>query len=428
MGASPSLLAQLRAALVNRERDLVRFAQRLVQTPSFSGQEEAVAHLVVQEMTALGYDDVTVDEAGNVVGVIRGAGTGTGTGTETGTGTGTGTGKRLLFNTHLDHTVLNGRREQWPYPPFAGAIAGGKLHGLGACDIKGPLAAQVYGGALLRAAGVRLGGDLYVTAVVAEEGANYGIEHLMAWLPPMNWAVVGEPSGLDVAIGHRGTFSLRVEVLGKTCHYSAPWRGTSALLVAADLLAEMRRMEADLPADPLLGRASLAAVNLACEPGGGGNLPDVCRLTLNRRTVPGESVDGIVKDLEARFQRIVAGFADASVTVAPIARASTAYTGRTFQEPLVAFKEPWILEEDHPLVMAGMQAVLGVTGRTPRTVCWAFGTHAAHLVKRCGVPTIGLAPGREEDAHTPNDHVPLADLADAAVINAALAAALLGTG
>ena len=130
-------------------------------------------------------------------------------------------------------------------------------------------------------------GDLFVTAVVAEEGANYGIEHLMTWLPPMDWAVVGEPSGLDVAIGHRGTFSLRLEVLGKTCHYSAPWRGTSALLVAADLLAEMARMADELPSHPRLGRASMAAVNLTCEPGGGGNLPDVCRLTLNRRTVPG---------------------------------------------------------------------------------------------------------------------------------------------
>jgi putative selenium metabolism hydrolase len=410
------ILERLQAVLRPRERDLVRFAQRLVQTPSFSGQEEIAARLVVQEMTALGYDAVTVDEAGNVAGVIRG----------TGTGTGTGTGKRLLFNTHLDHTVVNGRKDQWPYPPFAGAIADGKLYGLGACDIKGPMAAQVYAGALLRDSGLRLDGDLYVTAVVAEEGANYGIEHLMGGLPPITWAVVGEPSNLDVAIGHRGTFSLRVEVLGKTCHYSAPWRGTSALLVATDLLAETRRMEGELPSHPRLGRASMAAVNLTCEPGGGGNLPDVCRLTLNRRTVPGESVDGIVKDLEARFQRIVAGYTDASVTVAPIARTSTAYTGRSFHEPVVAFKEPWLLPEDHPLVRAGLAAVQSVAGRRGQTICWAFGTHAAHLVNRSGVPTIGLGPGREEDAHTPNDHVVLADLADAAVISARLAADLLG--
>src|SRR5574341_861578 len=119
-----SLLPQLQAALAPRERDLVRFAQRLLQTPSFTGQEEAVARLMVQEMTALGYDAVTVDEVGNVVGVIRGA------------GTGTEKTKRLLFNTHLDHTVLSGRKDQWRYPPFAGSVADGKLHGLGACDIK----------------------------------------------------------------------------------------------------------------------------------------------------------------------------------------------------------------------------------------------------------------------------------------------------
>jgi len=414
------LVPPLRAALAARERDLIRFAQRLVQTPSFSGQEEAVARLVVQEMTALGYDDVTVDGAGNVVGIIRGSGTGTGTGTGT-------ERKRLLFNTHLDHTVLSGRKDQWPYPPFAGAVADGKLHGLGACDIKGPLAAQVHAGALLKAAGVRLRGDLYVTAVVAEEGANYGIEHLMAGLPPMDWAVLGEPSGLDVAIGHRGTFSLRVEVLGKTCHYSAPWRGTSALVVAAELIVEMQRMESELPGHPRLGRASMAAVNLTCEPGGGGNLPDVCRLTMNRRTVPGENVDGIVKDLEGRFRRVAARHPDASVSVGPVARTSTAYTGRSFHEPLVGFKEPWFLAEDHPLVRAATSTVQRVTGRAPKAFTWAFGTHAAHLVTKCGVPTIGLAPGREEDAHTPHDQVALADLGEAAVISAALAADLLGT-
>ncbi len=76
---------------------------------------------------------------------------------------------------------------------------------------------------------------------------------------------------------------------------------------------------------------------------------------------------------------------------------------------------------------AGKAAVHQVIGRTPRAFCWAFGTHAAHLVTRCGLPTIGLGPGREEDAHTPGDHVPLTALADAVLIYAALAADLLST-
>src|ERR671932_1682189 len=116
---------------------LVDFAQRLIRTPSLPGQEGDAARLVRSEMQSLGYDDTWIDEVGNVVGVIRG----------------TGGGKSLMFNTHIDHVDV-GDVSGWPFPPYEGKIADGVLWGRGAVDIKGPTAAQVYGVALLKQAGV----------------------------------------------------------------------------------------------------------------------------------------------------------------------------------------------------------------------------------------------------------------------------------
>src|SRR3954447_1619882 len=139
------------------ESALVAFAQRLIQTPSLPGEEGDAARLVRSEMQSLGYDDTWIDDVGNVVGLIRGG----------------GGGRSLMFNTHLDH-VDAGDVRGWRFPPYEGKISDGVLWGRGAVDIKGPTAAQVYGAALLKSAGIAVPGDLYVVGAVQEEVGGLG--------------------------------------------------------------------------------------------------------------------------------------------------------------------------------------------------------------------------------------------------------------
>jgi succinyl-diaminopimelate desuccinylase len=161
------------------------FAQDLIRIPSLPGQEAEVAARVRAELERLGFDEVTVDEVGNVIGVIRG----------------TADGPRVMLSSHLD-VVAPGDAEGWEHPPFSGAVQGGFLHGRGAMDIKGPLAIQTYAAAALKG---RARGDVIVAHTVLEERGGLGMQHLLASRSVEPDAVViGESTHGDICIGHRG--------------------------------------------------------------------------------------------------------------------------------------------------------------------------------------------------------------------------------
>src|SRR5688572_25893101 len=127
----------------------LEFARELIRIPSLPGHEAEVAARVRDELVRLGFEDVVVDDVGNVIGVIRGR----------------PDGPRVMLSSHLD-IVAPGEADGWEHPPFSGAVAGGFLHGRGAMDIKGPLAIQTHAAAALRG---RALGDVIVAHTVLEE-------------------------------------------------------------------------------------------------------------------------------------------------------------------------------------------------------------------------------------------------------------------
>ena len=135
----------------NRLDRCVALLQRLIQTPSLPGEEGEIAALVADEMRQLRYDEIRVDEVGNVLGKIQGD----------------GSVPPLMFNTHLDHVDV-GDPGLWPHPPFGGEIHGESVWGRGAVDIKGPMAAQIHGVAQLLGSD-QPPGDVWVSCVVQEE-------------------------------------------------------------------------------------------------------------------------------------------------------------------------------------------------------------------------------------------------------------------
>ncbi len=162
----------------------VEFLQRLIQTRSLPGREREIARVVYREMEQLGFDQVRQDEAGNVIGLIRG----------------NGDAPPVMLNTHLDHVDV-GDPAGWPHPPFGGEIHEDRVWGRGAVDIKGPMAAQVVGVARLLV-GSKPPGDVWVTGVVQEEIGGVGARHLAETLPtPI--VVVGEPSRNTLRRGQR---------------------------------------------------------------------------------------------------------------------------------------------------------------------------------------------------------------------------------
>ncbi|MDB5076812.1 MAG: N-formyl-4-amino-5-aminomethyl-2-methylpyrimidine deformylase [Chloroflexi bacterium] len=375
----------------------VAFAARLVQTPSMPGQEGDVAALVRQEMQKLGYDEVQVDAAGNVIGLLRGS----------------GSGRSLLFNTHMDH-VSPGDRSHWHVDPFSGQIADGQLWGRASTDIKGSLACQVYTVPLLRAAGLLPAGDVYVTAVVMEEIGGLGMQHLATHLRADS-AIVGEPSNCLLKRGHRGRTGLQVTITGKAGHASMPDRAVNPHTVAAGFLLALR----DLPmaSHPDFGSATLAPTIYRSDNESINVIPESVSIHLDWRTVPGEDAGSMVKTLQARLDAAL--LPGSHGTVAVVQDDMTSYSGMKLSLPSVF--RPYALPEDHWAVQIAEQ----VLGSGPAGL-WRFATDGGHL-HDAGVPPLGFGPGLEEHCHIADERISIAQMEQALAGNARLALALTDT-
>jgi len=390
--------------------DVIRFATELIRTPSLSGDEEAVATLVMDEMRRLGYDDVFADAVGNVVGVIRGA----------------GTGPSVLFCSHMD-TAEPGDLELWERAPYEVVEVDGALCGLGASDSKGAIAAQVYAAALLKHLGTPRSGDVLVAGVVmAERAEGFGIAHLFdVTLPERGlkpgFVVMGDPTGLDVFLGQRGRLELEVTTIGRTSHASAPWLGVNAAYKMVPVIEGVHELSSTLPSHPFLEKSTIALTNLACTPARYSIIPDRCIASLDRRYLPSESLDTIIMQVQSLINRV----ADKDPEFKGEARvrtvSETAYTGVTKEVPKLL--TPFVTSEKHPLVAKAVGA-LEALGHSPNFDKWYFSTEGGYVASVVGLPTIGFAPGEEKVSHTPYDRVRIDYLMTCVAGSAAIAQAI----
>ena len=393
----------LRKVLSVRSNALVDFSRRLIRTRSLPGDEGDAARLVRDEMRSLGYDDTWIDDVGNVIGLIRG----------------TGGGPSLMLNTHLDH-VDAGDPDGWPFPPYAGEIRDGVLWGRGALDIKGPTAAQVYGAALLIAAGVTLPGDLYVVGVVQEEVGGLGSIELARTLRT-DGAVIGEATGNELRRGHRGRIELIVRITGRACHASAPERGVNPLFSLANFLTRLRDLET--VTDSLLGAETFAPTLLFTDQISSNVVPGEIRLHIDWRTVPQRAVEDARSAVADVLDAALVDGARGDVRLKELHLRT--YTGVEREVP-AAFPS-FVLPEDDPMLGRARSALQGAFGRPVPVGRWSLATDGGHLFAS-GIPCVGFGPGDERLAHTNQERVAVDELVEAALGNAVLAIALTADG
>ncbi len=385
----------LRAHLDEMRDSIIDFTRRLIQTPSLPGMEDRVAALVRQEMESLHYDDVTVDAAGNVIGKVRG-----------------GEGPTLMLNAHMDH-VDPGDPARWPVEPYAGEVRDGAIWGRGAVDVKGPLAAQVYGVALLRKAELIPPGDVYVTAVVMEEVGGIGTQALLQHLRT-DFAVVGEPSGLQVARGHRGRIELVARVQGRAAHASQPALGINPHYDLARFLLALETL--DLPTDPDFGTSSVAPTLYFTDQVSSNVIPGEAWVHLDWRNIPGEAPAAVRDRLQALLSANLQPGSQGFVVIPD--QTFETYTGYTLTAPAVF--PSFALPPDHPFITQACQILSQGLQREIAVTIWQFATDGGHLME-AGIPTIGFAPGDENLAHTAYEHVVIDELLAACLGYAELA-------
>jgi putative selenium metabolism hydrolase len=378
---------------------LIQFTQDIVRIPSLSGEEEAVAKRIENELRSLQYDRVWIDANGSVIGVIEGA----------------RPGKTILFDAHID-TVGISPGVPWQHEPFGAQIDDGKIFGRGAADMKGALAAMIHAAAAVDR--TQLAGRIVVSASTLEEVLEgVALQAVMQQIPP-DFVVIGESTNLQLARGGRGRAEVHLTTVGRPAHSSSPQLGRNAVLDMMKVIAAVEAIE--LPSDPFMGPAILALTDIISDPYPGHSvIPSICRATYDRRLLPGETPNTVLdairsqKGLEGITLRAEIGTGHYS-----------AYTGAT----LVCdkFFPAWLLPEDDAYVAAALHALHGA-GIAATTSAYRFCTNAAYCAGLANVPTVGFGPATEADAHVIDERLAVDDLLAAARGYHAIIESVLGT-
>jgi len=369
------------AKIDDSQPQMIEFLRNLIRTPSLSGDERRVAELVADEMEALGYA-VEVDDMGSVVGRRGAAG-----------------GRSILFNGHMDH-IDAGARDRWSHDPYAADVVGGVLHGRGTVDMKGSLAAMIHG-----CAAPEVRGQVVVTCVVHEE-TNEGVatrKIIEGMGSGPDACVLGEPTDLRVSVGQRGRGVFRITTRGATSHASMPELGRNALYEMAPIIDRIKESNRHLPRDALLGAGSVAVTGIACKPGGGPIIPDLCEISVDRRLIPQENVDIVLGELRA-----LAPGADVELVEEEL----TCYTG--YRTRSKQYFPGWITDGGHWLVKESIDTLEDATGQRPDVTVWKFSTDGVATAGALRIPTVGFGPGDPSLAHQPDERIALSDVVAAA--------------
>ena len=279
----------------------------------------------------------------------------------------------------------------------------------------------MYAAALLKQTLLPLRGNLVVAATVAEaNGRSVGMRALLEkTLPSLeirpDYVVLGEPTNLDVYRGHRGRMSVEILTKGRSAHGAHAHRGVNAVYKMAPLVADIAALDAHLKHDEFLGPGSVTVSWIDCTSPSFNAVPDGCRIVLDRRMTAGETPTSALAELRA-----LPHLGDAEVRVLQWEGKSwTGLAGR--QEQIFP---TWVLPEAHPLVQGVATAATAVLDRAPAISRWHFSTNGVATAGRLGIPTVGLAPGREELAHTTEERVAVDDLVKAAAVYSLIPEAL----
>ena len=322
---------------------------------------------------------------------------------------GDGARPRLAWNGHLD-VVPAGDLDTWDHPPFEGTLAGGRLIGRGAADMKGAVAAALAAAAAIRRSGVVLAGTLDLHLAADEENLGlHGTKVLWeAGLLDRDACIVGEPTELQLALAERGGAWVTATAVGRAAHGSRPHLGVNAITSMARFLLRIEEVLPDLE-HPLVGRPTVNAALIA-----GGSAPNVvpdrCEVDVDRRIVPGEtSPDEVL----APFERL------ATAIRAEHPEVDLSFRIREWTEAAEAPPDARIAE-------LCRRAVLEETGVAPDDVGLTGITDARFYLNDAGIPAVILGPGSLSVAHTANEWVAVDELISAARIYAGAFVGFLG--
>lgn len=349
-----------------------------------SFEEEQIAALIAAEMRMLGFDEVWLDEVGNVNGRLHGKNR---------------TLPTLVLSSHTDH-VDPGDPALWSSPPYAGEIVDGHVVGRGACDIKGPLAVQVYSIAALIRNGERPLRDVVFSGVVEEEIGGAGAKH---WVENLDYkvalVVLGEPSSNNLALGHRGIVQMWLTLNGRSVHASVPEKGRNPNYKLAEFLNLLQTRQGELSSHPLLGATTVAPTIIEVDTKSPNVTPAWARVLLDFRTASesNNSLKTFIAELVGDWPHTITDAWELPETPLPDS-----------DELIYGYYTP----PESDVVDRMKTAVAQGMNREPTLISYQFATDGRHFVPY-GIPIIGYSPAEEAQAHVADESISIAKMDEA---------------
>ena len=314
----------------------------------------------------------------------------------------------IVFNAHVD-TIAVADPSDWQTDPYRATIIDGNIHGLGAGNCKGSMAVQIWLAEEIARRGGPARGELLFTFVGDEEnlGPN-GLAHFRdAGIVRPDVLICGAQTQLQVITEERGVIWVEIAATGASAHAGEPQNGDNAINRMARLIAALER---DL--QPRLQARQRGALRPTMSIGiirGGANtnaVPSACRLELDRRLMPEETIAGALAEIEAA----IAGAGEPAGTWSV-----TLLTGtKGFASPPGA-----------PSIAAFHKAIRDITGEPIREIA-AIGASDARYFADDHIVLMSFGPGHARDGHKANEFVPLQELEKAARIQLRVIEDLLG--
>lgn len=303
----------------------------------------------------------------------------------------------VVLSGHSDVVPVEG--QAWSRDPFTLARDGERLFGRGTADMKGFLACALA--CAVRATQQRLAAPLHLSISFDEEIGCVGVRSLLADLsqlpvrPALCW--IGEPTSLQLAVGHKGKMAFRAVCTGREAHSALAPSGLNAIHIATDFIAALRHLQSDLATEGARDNdydVPYSTVHVGTIHGGHALniVPASCSLDFEVRNIAEQDIDEIdrtIRDLAAQIVApLRADFPEAAISI----EAVNAYPG---------------LNTRHE---GALRFMTKLTGTNQDSLKVAFGTEGGLFSERLAIPTVICGPGSMEQGHKPDEFIAIAQL------------------
>ncbi|NHJ46911.1 MAG: YgeY family selenium metabolism-linked hydrolase [Asgard group archaeon] len=362
--------------------ELIQLTKEMVQIDSVIFNEKEIIDFLANKMVEYGYDEVIVDDMGNLIGRI-------------------GDGNKVIaIDGHVD-TVEQGDLANWEFDPLKGKEDDKIIFGRGSCDQKGGVASAIFAGRILKEIGLPKDTKLYVVCSILEEffeGMNWQFIIDNKLIKP-DVVILTEPSGLELTLGHRGRCDINVSVKGISSHGSEPDKGENAIYKMNEIITDLMKLHSSLPTDEIFGKDTLAVTKVRSEAVSINAVPDGCSIIIDRRLSRNDTLESVLKEIR-NLKSVKKHNAEVKVAKSE----GKSYSG--FAYSVDCFYPTWILNEEHPMAQKAKMVYKTMFAKDPQIKYWRFSTNGVATMGKYNIPTIGFGPGEEKYAHTSEEQLP----------------------